>query len=199
MHICILYIKLCIHTFITLHCIAFHYITLYYITLHYITLHDITLHYMTLHYITYIHIYIYMDRVSHISIYTYTYYIYTLCTFYFIYIYDYICVYSIPYTYVSAGPEFMLSLLSFRPPKPPGPPERARAQGHPGRHRSPEPRKSCPAGWVAGLAAGVKGWSRHLQNGLNGAAINSINPLNCNIRAVPRLSQRQVKASRETK
>ena len=70
--------------------------------------------------------------------------------------YIYVCVYSIPYTYVSAGPEFMLSLLSFRhPPKPPGPPERVRAQGHPGRHRSPEPHwKSCPAGSLGGWAGG---------------------------------------------
>ena len=178
------------YTYITLHCIALHCIAL-----HGMAWHCIALHYITLHYITYIHTYIYIWIECHIYLYLYLYilyiYVYTLCTFYYIY------MYSIPYTYVSAGPEFMLSLLSFRhPPKPPGPPERVRAQGHPGRHRSPEPHwKSCPAGSL-GWAGG---WGERPAKTPPERVGAAINPLNCNIRAVPRLSQRQVKASRETK
>ena len=138
-----------------MHCTALHCITLHYITLHHITLHYITLHYITLHYIhTYIHIYTWIE--CHIYIYLYLYILYICIYIMYVLFYIYVCVYSIPYTYVSAGPEFMLSLLSFRhPPKPPGPPERVRAQGHPGRHRSPEPHwKSCPAGSLGGWAGG---------------------------------------------
>ena len=49
-------------------------------------------------------------------------------------------------------------------------------------HQNPTGSRALQVLWVAGLAAGA-----------------AINPLHCNIRAVPRLSQRQVKASRETK
>ena len=188
-----MYIKLCIHTL--LHCIALHCMAWHGIALHYITLHYTTLHYITLH--TYIHTYIYMDRVSHIYLFILIHIIYIYICIYIMYVLFYIYMYSIPYTYVSAGPEFMLSLLSFRhPPKPPGPPERVRAQGHPGRHRSPEPHwKSCPAGSL-GWAGG---WGERPAKTPPERVGAAINPLNCNIRAVPRLSQRQVKASRETK
>ena len=141
--------------------ITIHYIALHCIAWHGMALHCITLHYTTLHYIhTYIYIYIYTWIECHIYIYLYLYILYIYMHIHYVrsilYIYMCVCVYSIPYTYVSAGPEFMLSLLSFRhPPKPPGPPERVRAQGHPGRHRSPEPHwKSCPAGSLGGWAGG---------------------------------------------
>ena len=153
------------YTYITLHCIALHCIAWHGMALHCITLHYITLHYITLH--TYIHIYIYMDRVSHIYLFILIHiiyiYVYTLCTFYYIYI---CTVYRIP-MYRQAQSLCYHSCLSVILQNPQDLQKGSELRVIQGAidHQNPTGSRALQVLW-AGLAAGAKGRPRHLQNGL---------------------------------